>query len=134
MSLLRACSVFSCTATGFAKEIVIPQEKSPGLAALLSLLISGGGQIYNGEIGKGFGIMGGQVLLSGVTLASVASADYDQFPTVGLMAMMGSLVLSGWSIYDAYATAEKINEGAIAKYLNAYIDDQRIGLKLGFEF
>ena len=78
--------------------------------------------------------MGGQVLLSGVTLASVASADYDQFPTVGLMAMMGSLVLSGWSIYDAYATAEKINEGAIAKYLNAYIDDQRIGLKLGFEF
>ena len=39
-----------------------PQIKNPGLAAVLSFLIPGLGQIYNGEVGKGILIIIVQVV------------------------------------------------------------------------
>lgn len=61
------------------------QERSPGLAALLSLIIGGAGQIYNGQIGK------------------------------GLLILFTSWLILPWiyGVYDAYSTAKKINEGKI---------------------
>lgn len=38
-------------------------DKSPGLACFLSLLISGVGQMYNGEVGKGIAMFVGSMLL-----------------------------------------------------------------------
>jgi len=72
--------------------------KNPALAAILSLLINGLGQIYNGEVGKGILIMVVQVvnvLLMGILIGFVT----------------GPIVFI-WSIYDAYKTAERINAEA----------------------
>ncbi|MBL7068577.1 MAG: hypothetical protein ISS34_01790 [Candidatus Omnitrophica bacterium] len=60
-------------------------ERSPVLAAILSFIIGGAGQIYNGQIGK------------------------------GLLILFTSWLVLPWiyGIFDAYATAKKINAGKI---------------------
>jgi len=137
VAVLVFCLVFGVSAIGLAESINIPKEKNPGIAALASLVFTGGGQIYNGQIGKGFAIMGGQVLLVSITYSSlIASVENDNpsLSTVGLVSGVGSLVLSGWSIYDAYSSAEKINAKAAARYINAYIDETDVGLSLTLKF
>ncbi|RQG92288.1 hypothetical protein EA473_16980 [Natrarchaeobius chitinivorans] len=80
-------------------------EKDPGVAALLSgigffvPIAAGAGQIYNGQVGKGiaFGLIQAvNVLLVFVLIGFVT------FPLVAI-----------YTIYDAYKTAERINEGEI---------------------
>jgi len=68
-------------ATGQSK-----MQKSPGLASILSAIIGGAGQIYNGQIGK------------------------------GLLIFFTSWLIVPWiyGIYDAYQIAEKINSGEIS--------------------
>jgi len=60
-------------------------ERSPALAAILSFIIGGAGQIYNGQIGK------------------------------GILILFTSWLILPWiyGIFDAYATAKKVNEGKI---------------------
>lgn len=77
------------------------QIKSPGIAALLSFIISGAGQIYNGQLGKGI------VAFIVTTLTMIA----------GIMGNLTFMVISviwwiAW-IYDAYTEAQKINRGEI---------------------
>lgn len=73
------------------------EEKNPGIAALLSFIVTGAGQIYNGEIGKGIGLIVLQVI--NVVLMAVA-IGFITFP-----------VTWGYGIYDAHSTAKKINSG-----------------------
>jgi TM2 domain-containing membrane protein YozV len=77
------------------KEYV--ERKSEGIAAVLSFLFVGLGQIYNGEIGKGF-----------------------LFIIIGVICLFSIIFLIGfilyplfwiYNIYDAYNTAKKINAG-----------------------
>ena len=78
----------------------IPKErKSEGIAAVLSFLFVGLGQIYNGQIGKGF-----------------------LFIIIGVICLFTIIILIGfilyplfwiYNIYDAYNTAKKINAGLI---------------------
>jgi TM2 domain-containing membrane protein YozV len=63
-------------------------RKDPTLAAVLSLLIVGLGQLYNGQVGKGIVMFIGCVLLWCVFLGWIINIA---------------------SIIDAYKTAEKIN-------------------------
>lgn len=76
-----------------------PREiKNPWLAAILSLLVAGLGQIYNGEIGKGIAFFVVAIVL-GLTLIIV----------------IGFILVPIWWIYcayDAYKVAEAINSGA----------------------
>ena len=78
---------------------VLAERKSEGLAAVLSFLFVGLGQIYNGQIGKGI-----------------------LFIIVGVVAVLSMLILIGfllyplfwiYNIYDAYSTAKGINAGTI---------------------
>ena len=78
---------------------VVAERKSEGLAAVLSFLFVGLGQIYNGQIGKGI-----------------------LFIVVGVVAVLSMLILIGfllyplfwiYNIYDAYSTAKEINAGTI---------------------
>ena len=78
---------------------VMAERKSEGLAAVLSFLFVGLGQIYNGQIGKGL-----------------------LFIVVGVVAVLSMLILIGfllyplfwiYNIYDAYSTAKEINAGTI---------------------
>jgi TM2 domain-containing membrane protein YozV len=63
-------------------------NKSPGIALLLSLLICGVGQMYNGQVGKGILMLIGFVLLWAVLLGWVVWI---------------------WSMVDAYSTAKEMN-------------------------
>lgn len=73
-------------------------KKDPGVAALLSVILTGLGQIYNEEIGKGLLFMIVQV----VNVALMALLiGFITFPIVWI-----------WSIWDAKKTAERINSGA----------------------
>lgn len=82
-----------------SRQPVMAERKSEGLAAVLSFLFVGLGQIYNGQIGKGI-----------------------LFIVVGVVAVLSMLILIGfllyplfwiYNIYDAYTTAKEINAGTI---------------------
>ena len=70
--------------------------KNPGIAALASAVWTGAGQIYNGEIGKGIGLM---VLMFVSALAMIVAIGFLTTPLIW-----------GYSIYDAYRTAERTNQ------------------------
>jgi len=63
-------------------------SKSPGVALLLSFFISGAGQMYNGQVGKGILMLLGTIALWFVLLGW----------TVWI-----------WSMVDAYSTAKRLN-------------------------
>jgi len=94
-------------------------RKDPGVACLLSFILPGGGQYYNGETGKG-------ALMTMISLVSaigmIASVDnmfdyngyyynYNDRPPTGLVfCAFVYLGNSLWSIIDAPVSASKINE------------------------
>ncbi|MDN5375132.1 MAG: hypothetical protein PWQ39_172 [Thermacetogenium sp.] len=79
------------------KEVLNINQKNPGLAAVLSFLITGLGQIYNGQIGKGIGL----IVAAGI-------AGLLCFVVIGFVLLP---IIWIYGIYDAYKTAEKINQG-----------------------
>jgi TM2 domain-containing membrane protein YozV/ribosomal protein S27AE len=78
---------------------VIVEEKSPGLAAVLSFFIPGLGQIYNGQIGKGLLLLVLAMLSAGLIIIIIGIIPY--------------LIIWLFSIFDAYSTANRINRGEI---------------------
>lgn len=82
-----------------AGPVTDTQEKNPGVAAVLSALWIGLGQIYNGEVLKGL-----------------------LFMVFGVIALLSIIVLIGfilaplfwiYNIFDAYTTAKEINAGRL---------------------
>ncbi|MEW6771832.1 MAG: hypothetical protein AB1330_10665 [Bacillota bacterium] len=74
-------------------------HKNPGLAAVLSFFFAGLGQIYNGQIGKGIGLIIAE-LISGLLCTVIVG--FLLLPVVWI-----------YAIYNAYKTAEKINAGQL---------------------
>jgi TM2 domain-containing membrane protein YozV len=70
--------------------------KNPGIAAVLSFLCTGLGQIYNGQIGKGIGLMALQVIN---VLLMFILIGFITFPLIWL-----------YGVYDAYSTAQTYNQ------------------------
>lgn len=83
-----------CPKCGVRQKTIV--MKNPGLAAVLSFLWTGAGQIYNGQIMKGICLMFLQVIN---VIAMFAVVGLIAFPIVWV-----------YAIYDAYKQAEKINE------------------------
>ena len=69
--------------------------KSAGLAAVLSFLLPGLGQIYNGQIFKGIVL----VVMDAINAALM-------FILVGFVTHAITVI---YAVYDAYKTAERIN-------------------------
>ncbi|WP_158298412.1 zinc ribbon domain-containing protein [Halorubrum sp. SD626R] len=81
------------------------KEKSSGLAVFLSLVMPGLGQIYNGQILKGFGVFLSEAfLLAFVLLLLFGGANATAFLIIILLI---SIYL--YSLYDAHSIARKIN-------------------------
>jgi TM2 domain-containing membrane protein YozV len=78
---------------------VTTQHKNEGLAAILSFIFVGLGQIYNGQIGKGL-----LFLIIGIIFAALI---------IILIGIPLYIILWIYNIYDAYNTAKKINAGLI---------------------
>ena len=84
------------------------QKKSTTTAAILSILITGGGQLYNGQIGKGFLLMVSVLLCTSLL----------QYVGVIFAIVLIILTICLWlySIIDANSTAVKINKTINSKY------------------
>lgn len=81
------------------------KEKSTGIAVLLSLVIPGLGQIYNGQIVKGFGIFVSlPILFAFLLLLLVGGAN-----TTALLIVILLITIYLYSMYDAHSVAREIN-------------------------
>jgi TM2 domain-containing membrane protein YozV len=78
--------------------IIVRSAKNSGLAAVLSALWCGLGQIYNGQIGKCIWFMAGYAV--SILLIFV------------LIGFITTPVLWIWGMVDAYRTAENLNREA----------------------
>ena len=78
------------------------QQKNPVLALILSLIIVGLGQVYNGQTVKGI-VLFIVALLLGLT-------------GVGLII---SFIIWLYAMYDAYTIAQRINDGEIIRDLGS---------------
>ena len=74
--------------------VIVKTEKSPALAAVLSFLICGLGQIYNGQIGKG--------ILFFIAFVISSAAIWI------VIGFLSTPALWIWGIVDAYKTAEEL--------------------------
>lgn len=79
---------------GTRADILVLGEKNPAFAAGLSLLFPGLGQVYNGETGKGVLVLFG--VLAGL-----------------LVMLIPGVAVWLFGIYDAWATARKMNAGTV---------------------
>ena len=70
--------------------------RSPLLAAILSLIVAGLGQLYNGQVTKGVILMIIQLINGALTAVLIG---WILLPIVGL-----------WAMIDAYMTAKRNNE------------------------
>jgi TM2 domain-containing membrane protein YozV len=88
-----------CPKCGVRVKIDTIEKKSAGIAAVLSFIIPGAGQVYNGQLGKGilFFIVG--IILALTILIFIGVILYPLFWI--------------YNIYDAYNIANKINAGKI---------------------
>jgi len=71
------------------------QKKNPVLAAVLSLLVTGLGQLYNDDIKKAVILFVAQVV-----------AVFVLLPLLGRFGALINIVIGAYSIYDAYVTAK----------------------------
>ena len=95
------------------------QKKNPVVSCILSILIPGVGQFYNGEPLKGVvqlgGVIGGVILYNyGATTIFKSSGLYitaesrnESLAGLGLVTLLGSYI---WSIVDAPISANRINQ------------------------
>jgi RNA polymerase subunit RPABC4/transcription elongation factor Spt4/TM2 domain-containing membrane protein YozV len=84
-------------------------EKEPGVAAVISLLFPGGGQAYNGQIGRGLLVFFGWMAW-GVVAFLLTTITLGLF---GLLWLPIELLVHALVAYDAYDQAEKINAGEV---------------------
>jgi TM2 domain-containing membrane protein YozV len=116
----------SCAEKMASQPAQVSNKKEPALALLLSLvggfltggLLLGLGQIYNGQIKKGIGI-----LLIHAVIWIIVVVVYIVIGLIslgvgficGLPILLIPLVFWLWVLYDAYTTAVKINNGEPVK-------------------
>ena len=75
-----------------------PGYKDPAIAALISFVVLGGGQIYVGDVTRGL------IVFFGGYVAIVLSAI-----VLGLMVYLTWVAVEIYSVYDAYNLAKKYN-------------------------
>lgn len=78
-------------------QIQQTQYRNENISAVLSFLIPGLGQVYNGELGKGIFIF----LVASLSVVLMALLiGFIMYPIVWV-----------WGIYDAHQSAKRLNEG-----------------------
>jgi TM2 domain-containing membrane protein YozV len=85
--------------------------RDPNLALLFGLLLTGGGHMYSGEVGKGVGILLGTATLVGV---AVSFCNYNSCEeTYAAAALVGALGLIVYGWVDAPAAAKRTNRKGV---------------------
>lgn len=96
-----------------ALPVAADSKREPVLAGVLSAVIMGAGQAYNGEWLKAGLFFGGGLVLGGGTLVALNADDCNYGDSCGLAIGLGVayLGLYVWNIVDAVLSAKKINRG-----------------------
>lgn len=89
-----------CPECGVRQHPPADSVKNPGLAAVGSFFFTGLGQIYNGQIWKGIGL----IILQSVNILLM-------FVLIGFLTYF---IVWVYGIYDAYSVAKRINAGEIS--------------------
>ncbi|MBI4420743.1 MAG: hypothetical protein HY560_07950 [Gemmatimonadetes bacterium] len=84
-------------------------RKSPALAFLLSFLITGAGQGYNGEWGKAGIMFGGVVVSYAVAVGGADACTFDDNCAQFGIGVLGIVGFALWSMIDAPISASAIN-------------------------
>ena len=103
---------------GNHSHMVCVREKSTGIAAILSILWAGLGQIYVGRIGRGLALMfahlmliiaGGFFVLAGGLFGGIGGAVGG-----GMIFLVLLVVLWAWNVFDAYKQANNYNDALMS--------------------
>jgi hypothetical protein len=114
-----------------ALGIVAPTHKEPALSFVLSLLIVGGGQGYNGQWGKaavmfGGAVIGADLFLSNYECYGYYGCSYNSTASIGALLLVGNVL---WSVIDAPIAASGINRRAGAAFHPALVPLKSLGAK-----
>jgi TM2 domain-containing membrane protein YozV len=93
------------TSSSTAETTTSYREKSPPLAAVGSMLWTGAGQIYNGQLVKGIALM---VLLV-VNGSLVVGVALTSVPVFSILLLMVLPIIWVYGVVDAYRTAASLN-------------------------
>ena len=100
-------------------HMIYTPEKSAGVAAVLSFLWAGAGQIYAGKIARGLLLLLGYMLLMatgvGITFMGAALGGLGGALVGGVLLLVFTLSVWVWNIFDAYKLANEYND-----YLRAH--------------
>ena len=136
----------------FSYKIKLTKEKEPVLAAVCSIVLTGAGQAYNEQWGKGGILFGTNLVGYGLIFGSIEENDEGETEIAedrGAMALIGLLMAVGSQIYsvvDAYNTANEINKrvskAQVLQYesdrfslgINPFVSRRRIGTSFSFRF
>lgn len=112
-------------------------RKSGGTAFVLSLLLPGGGQFYNGEAGKGalmlgLSIVGVALVASGSETNYYGDGHYEEDGSEGAVAVGAFLWLGSalWSLIDAPISSARINRENGFESFHHVSDNLYVGLKM----
>ena len=101
---------------------MVENKPSPGIAAVLSFVFNGLGQIYNGEIKKGLilifisalcmllMISGGIFAIAWLVTGLLISWPFLVSLCVFVSGVILAAIIGTFSIFDAYNTAKKLNQ------------------------
>ena len=110
----------SQSSSGPSSQPTMPQPtermygaKNPGLAAFLSLIIPGGGQIYLGNVKRGVMILALvpclALIMAGLWWFVLVNV-FNIFGPIGLVIIFTpSIILNLWNVIDAYSQGKKYN-------------------------
>ncbi|MDD2890123.1 MAG: hypothetical protein PHE49_05725 [bacterium] len=108
--LISFLVVLSTSVNSYAKE------KDPLIAGCMSCLLTGLGQVYNGEIIKGGMFFGGTLVGTALIITSLGTDAYGD-PTINTGTYLTGIAIASashiCSIVDAVIVANKINEGRL---------------------
>lgn len=110
------------------------QEKDPWLAFLLSFALTGSGQVYNNQVGKGVLQFAGASAGLGLVISEAENDREDSNWTQAGAGLMLACYL--WSVIDAPVTANRINREArqASIQIDPVLRDDLAGASLTFRF
>ena len=112
MGFLTGMANLSFSEVKYPEIMYLAEKKSPESALCWSLLMAGGGQMYNGEIGKGFFMLSSQIFCLAPMFVETSSGTEKLIP----ISALGFLGIGIWSVVDAYKGANRFNEKLKQKY------------------
>ena len=90
------------------------QAKSAGTAALFSLVLTGGGQFYNEDVGKGVVMLAAGIGFAAMAIDGINEYGCDAtekcYPWLLPTGLIGELAVKAWSIVDGVYGAQAYNQ------------------------